>query len=256
LLPVFKIAQISDCHLLCQTDGLHYGANVYQNLLAVLQEIKCQHQVQAIVFTGDITQDHSEESYQLFVDAVQQSSLTIPFYYLAGNHDEHVLLDKYLSVPPFSSAKLLNEQNWQIVLLNSKSDTPKGLVSRSDLLAFESIVEPQKHQLVMMHHHPIDVGYFIDKHGLENQTKFWQTMNKFSSIKAITCGHVHQGLTLYSETSPVIPLFTCPATSIQFDISKTSSASNGQGAGYQILSLFTDGQINVNCYFLPRGLNV
>ncbi|MFB1000732.1 MAG: metallophosphoesterase [Colwellia sp.] len=54
--PVFKIAQITDCHLFSQTDGLHYGANVYQNLVAVLREIKSQTDIQVIVFTGDITQ--------------------------------------------------------------------------------------------------------------------------------------------------------------------------------------------------------
>ncbi|MFB0979481.1 MAG: metallophosphoesterase [Alteromonadaceae bacterium] len=250
--PVFKIAQITDCHLFSQTDGLHYGANVYQNLVAVLREIKSQTDIQVIVFTGDITQDHSEASYQLFVEAVLNSEINIPFYYLAGNHDEHELLDKYLSVPPFKSDKLINDPNWQVVLLNSKSDTPKGLVTQSDLLALESIVDERKHQLLMMHHHPLDVGYFMDKHGLVNQTQFWQTINKFPSIKGITCGHVHQSLTLYSNHTPSIPLFTCPATSIQFDTSKTSGASNGQSAGYRIFSLFPGGKVNSDSYFLSR----
>ena len=57
-----------------QTDGLHHGANVYHNLVSVLDDIKNQHLVDAIVFTGDITQDHSEKSYQLFVQAVEKQS--------------------------------------------------------------------------------------------------------------------------------------------------------------------------------------
>jgi len=256
LSPVYKIAQITDCHLFSETDGLHYGANVYQNLVSVLKEIKEQHTIQAIAFTGDITQDHSEASYQLFVEAVINSKIQIPFYYLAGNHDEHELLDKFLSVPPFKSEKLINGHGWQIVLLNSKSDTPKGLVTQGDLLGLAKIIDEQKHQLLMMHHHPLDVGYFMDKHGLVNQTQFWQTVNKFSSIKGITCGHVHQSLTLYSNQIPSIPLFTCPATSIQFDTSKDSGASNGQGAGYRVFSLFPDGKINAVSYFLSRELNV
>ncbi|MBA6337265.1 metallophosphoesterase [Colwellia sp. BRX8-7] len=252
LSSIFKIAQISDCHLFSQTDGLHHGANVYHNLVSVLDDIKNQHLVDAIVFTGDITQDHSEKSYQLFVQAVVESDIAIPFYYLAGNHDELELLDKYLSVPPFNREKVFNDKYWQIVLLNSKSETPKGLVTPSDLSAFESIVDDKKHQLVMMHHHPLDVGYFIDQHGLENQAEFWQTINKFSSIKAITCGHVHQALTLYSDQSPAIPLFTCPATSIQFDTNKSAGASNGQGPGYRVFSLFTDGKIKSDSYFLTK----
>ena len=238
-----------------QIDGLHYGANVYQNLVAVLDEIKIQHQVNAIVFTGDLTQDHSEASYQLFVQAVAQSGIQVPFYYLAGNHDEHALLDKYLSVPPFKTDKIINEKHWQIALLNSKSDTPKGLVTANELASLAATIDEDKHQLVMLHHHPVDVGYFIDRYGLENQRQFWQTITRYSSIKAIACGHVHQALTLYSAESSLVPLFTCPATSIQFDTRKNSGASNGQGAGYQVFSLFADGQFNTESYFLTRPLN-
>lgn len=252
LLPSFTFAQISDCHLFSQTDGLHYGANVYKNLVAVLQEINTKHSVNAIAFTGDITQDHTEASYQLFTQAVVNSDIKIPFYYLAGNHDEHDLLDKYLSTPPFSADKLINEKHWQIVLLNSKSDTPKGLVTPSELSTLGVHINKTKHQLIMMHHHPLDVGYFMDRHGLENQFQFWQTINKHSSIKAIACGHVHQSMTLYSNGPSPIPLFTCPATSIQFDTNKESGASNGQGAGYRIFSLYADGQINADSYFLSR----
>ncbi len=249
---IFLLAQISDCHLFSQADGFHYGANVYQNLVAVLDDIKNQHCVHAVCFTGDVTQDHSEDSYQLFVKAVVESGIEVPFYFLAGNHDEHELLDKYLSVPPFKTDKIINEQHWQVALLNSKSDTPKGIVSPSELLVFEANIEEDKHQLVMMHHHPVDVGYFIDRHGLDNQTQFWQVINEQPTIKAIACGHVHQALTLYSNESATIPVFTCPATSIQFDTSKNSGASNGQNAGYRIFSLYADGQIDTDSHFLSR----
>jgi Icc protein len=249
------LAQISDCHLFSQTSGMHYGANVYQNLVAVLNDIKKQQSVQAVIFTGDITQDHSDASYQLFVQAVTESGIEVPFYYLAGNHDEHELLDKYLSVAPFKNDKFINEQYWQIALVNSKSDTPKGFVTASELSALSKNIDKNKHQLIMMHHHPIDVGYFIDRHGLENQQAFWQTIVQQPSIKAIACGHVHQALTLSLAEAPSTPLFTCPATSIQFDTRKNSGASNGQSAGYRIFSLYSDGQLSTGSYFLARELN-
>jgi Icc protein len=255
LSAVFKIAQISDCHLFSQRNGIHHGANVYQNLRAVLHALKNQQALRAIIFTGDITQDHSEESYQLFVEAVLKSGIQVPFYYLAGNHDEHDLLDKHLSVPPFRNEKLVQIEEWQLILLNSKSDTPKGIVTSQELQAFESNIDEQKYQLIMMHHHPLDVGYFIDRHGLENQNQFWQSIHKFSSVKAITCGHVHQALMLNSNTTVSIPLFTCPATSIQFDTTKDSGASNGQGAGYRVFSLYADGKIIADSFFLSGQLN-
>jgi len=252
----FTLAQISDCHLFSQTNGMHYGANVYQNLVNVLQMIKTQYQVQAIIFTGDITQDHSEISYQRFTQAVMSCGITIPFYYLAGNHDEHELLDKYLSVSPFNNKKMITHDYWQIALLNSKSETPKGFVSEGELSALENNIDKTKHQLIMMHHHPLDVGYFIDRHGLTNQMQFWQTINNQQTVKAIACGHVHQAMTIYPEPEVKrVPLYTCPATSIQFDPHKDSGSSNGQGGGFRIFSLFANGEIETQCHFLARNIN-
>jgi len=252
----FIIAQISDCHLFSQTDGMHYGANVYQNLVNVLQIIKTKFKVQSIVFTGDITQDHSEISYQRFVQAVAACEITTPFYYLAGNHDEHELLDKYLSVAPFNKSKIISHEYWQIVLLNSKSETPKGHVAESKLLGLGNYIDSTKHQLMMMHHHPLDVGYFIDRHGLDNQMQFWQAIDKQHTIKAVACGHVHQAMMIYSKPGDRgIPLYTCPATSIQFDPSKDSGSSNGQGGGFRIFSLYANGQIDSHSHFLAGKIN-
>ena len=122
--------------------------------------------------------------------------------------------------------KVINEQYWQIVLLNSKSDTPKGLVTTQDLFALESTVDVQKHQLLMMHHHPVNIGYYIDKHGLINQDVFWQAINQLNdenmNIKAIACGHVHRASQLSKDQ---VDIYTCPATSVQFGDTKEKMAS-------------------------------
>ena len=65
----FTLAQISDSHLFADHNGMHHQTNVYQNLLKVLLAIKVQPMIDAMVFTGDLTQDHSEASYQLFMQA-------------------------------------------------------------------------------------------------------------------------------------------------------------------------------------------
>ena len=55
----FILVQITDCHLFADESGMHHGVNVYQNLINVLNKIKQLEQVDVIVFTGDLTQDHS-----------------------------------------------------------------------------------------------------------------------------------------------------------------------------------------------------
>lgn len=247
------LAQISDSHLFSCKQGLHHGYNVYENLQKVLQNIVSNPCIDYIVFTGDLTQDHSEQSYQNFVDCVAYCNVTVPVYYLAGNHDEPDLLAKYLSNAPFIAGKQINLLHWQVQLVDSKSATPAGYVSEKTLVKLKSAVKEQHHQLLMMHHHPIDVGYFIDEHGLENKNIFWQAINRYSNIKAIACGHVHGEHSLTKKLSNYktpLPLYTCPATSIQFDPSVDGVAALVKGPAYRLFNLHNHGQLTTEVVYL------
>ena len=245
------IAQISDSHLFSDSAGLHHQANVYQNLVNVLADIKKQPLLDAIVFTGDLTQDHSDESYQLFVEAFQACEITTPVYFVAGNHDEPELLSRYLSQAPFKQDKIIETAHWQVILLESKSATPAGVFSKAQANIAKSKIKPMKSQLLLMHHHAVDAGFFIDQHGLENKADFKQFLNQYPSIKAIGCGHIHQALTLPVLLSErTINLYTCPATSIQFDINSTTVKSNGQPPGYRIYTLAEHQEITSEVVFV------
>lgn len=247
----FTVAQISDCHLFAERDGLHHGANVYQNLLNVLLAIKQKPEVDVIVFTGDLTQDHSAESYLLFVQAFDVAQINIPVHYVAGNHDDPVLLDHYLSQPPFCQDKVIDSDYWQILLLESKSSTPSGIFDVAQANSRAASIDKNKFQLTFMHHHAVDVGYFIDDHGLTNKTEFQRFLTQTPSIKALGCGHIHQALTLkINLPGRVLNLYTCPATSIQFDIKSANVQSNGQSAGYRLFTMTDNEQIFSQEFFL------
>jgi len=222
----FVVAQFSDSHLFADKSGKHFDANVWQNLLLVLADLAKRDNIDCVVFTGDLTQDHSELSYQHFADAVKKAQLKIPVHFLAGNHDDRELLTKYLLPPIFQDSKTIGNDSWQIQLLDSKSDTPSGLVSRKSLQALSQHIDRDKFQLVMMHHHPVNIGYYIDKHGLLSQDHFWQTIMQLNEsgmkMKAIACGHVHRAVQLSKYN---VDIYTCPATSIQFGETKDKAGS-------------------------------
>ncbi|TMM47506.1 metallophosphoesterase [Colwellia ponticola] len=247
------LAQITDSHLFSSQQGLHHGYNVYENLKKVLQNIANNPSIDIIVFTGDLTQDHSEQSYQNFVDCVQECNITVPIYYVAGNHDDPELLAKYFSVAPFVADKEINLSHWQVQLIDSKSATPAGYVSDKTLVKLQSAIKKEKHQLLVMHHHPIDVGYFIDEHGLQNKAAFWQVLNGYNNIKAIACGHVHGERLLTKKLTNhkvALPLYTCPATSIQFDPCADGVAALAKGPAYRFFYLHADGQLTTNVVYL------
>jgi Icc protein len=241
------IAQISDCHLFAEPQQLHCKVNVYQNLVMILHQLSKNSIIDLIVFTGDLSQDHSDKSYQLFSDAVRQAKITAPVYYLAGNHDLTAQLNQYLNGVPFCQDKQFERENWQILLLDSKSATPAGRVSQASFDKLAQLIDKEKSQLIFMHHHPLDVGYFIDRHGLENKTQFWQEINAIPSIKGIACGHVHRGMTMTTERASV---YTCPATSIQFDPAVDGVSALDVGPGYRLLQLTQQGEISTELYYL------
>lgn len=242
-IPPFVIAQFSDCHLFADKKAKHLGANVWQNLLTVLADMAKRDNIDCAVFTGDLTQDHSELSYQHFVAGVKQAQLNMPVYFLAGNHDDNQLLSKYLIAPTFNNSSTISNDFWQIQLLDSKSDTPSGLVKQERLHALTQRIDKNKYQLLMMHHHPINIGHYIDKHGLLEQDVFWQTISKINgaqgNIKAIACGHVHRASQLSNQQ---VDIYTCPATSIQFGETKAQSSSTVPS--YRLFHLQSNGEIN------------
>ena len=238
----FTIAQFSDCHLFSDKSATHFGANVWQNLTQVLTDISLRETIDCAVFTGDLTQDHSEISYQHFVEAVVKAKLTIPVYFVAGNHDDTAMMSKYLTAPNFQTNHIINHDNWQVQLIESKSETPSGFFSHEALAELARRVDKNKFQLLMMHHHPVNIGYYIDKHGLINQDDFWQMVNKLNNdntiIKAIACGHVHRASQLSKDQ---VDIYTCPATSVQFGETKEKMAS--LMPSYRLLSLHSNGTI-------------
>jgi len=141
--------------------------------------------------------------------------------------------------------------HWQLHLLNSQTGTPSGLVKENECKDMLKRCSQNKNQLLMMHHHPIDVGYFIDRHGLVNKTEFIDVLTQVPNLKAITCGHVHNALNLsIPVANKSIPLFTCPATSIQFDKLANTVANSGLPAGFREFSLFADGCVNSKVHFV------
>lgn len=250
--PVVKLVQISDSHLFAETNGQHVGVNVYQNLIEVMHAISEINDLDAIIFTGDLTQDHTEQSYYRFTDALAASSISCPVYFLAGNHDDPEVLNDVLSAAGCKNEKLFSINNWQIALLNSKSATPAGYFNVKEHQPLLGKLAPAANKLFFMHHHPVDVGYFIDRHHLTNNEEFWKTINAVSNLRAVACGHVHQGATIsIGQGHNLVPLYTCPATSIQFDPKASTMKALDKGPGYRIFSLYDDGKIGTEVIYLP-----
>lgn len=258
-MPYFSIAQFSDSHLFADKQARHHGADVYQNLADVCQHIANNDAIDVAVFTGDLTQDHSQESYQRFATLVKEVLFNKAVYFVAGNHDELAMLNKELAGKPFHQAKSFSKGNWQFHLLHSKSATPAGFVDTKQLseLAVNTQANKAQFQFCFMHHHPVDVGYFIDRHGLTNQDEFWQVINHFNnfnhvhSLKGIACGHVHRAIDIPAQRPQrSIPVYACPATSIKFACDSEQLIAESVQPGYRLFDFHANGEIKTQVIYL------
>ncbi len=243
-----RIAQVTDTHLFADQNGEYFGVNTAAHFKKVLAKIS-QTSWDGVIFSGDLTQDHSEQSYVRFHELVNQAGLTCPVFWLPGNHDELDLLSQYLSGAPFNSAKVIRNSHWQLLLINTKGPTPAGDITACHLGHIkEQLAEHSDiNACVFGHHHPLPVGGYIDKHILENGEAHLKALSASNNLRAYVHGHVHNDYHTHFENTQII---ATPATSIQFDKGSSRWQQSDLGAGFRELHFLPNGEIHTQVHFL------
>lgn len=207
----FRLVQLTDCHLLARSDALYQGVQPYQQLAAVLHQL-ADNWPDAVLLTGDLSQDHSLASYQLLNTLFQQ--VPVPVFWLPGNHDDGQQLGELLAAPPFLPHKSLYAAGWQLVLLDSTGPTPAGYFPRERRVELAAQLDTHPAPCwLFAHHHPWPIGSSIDRHGWQDAAPFWQLLQQYPQVRGLAHGHCHHA---YRRRRQGIELVGCPATSVQF----------------------------------------
>ncbi|MAD75502.1 MAG: 3',5'-cyclic-nucleotide phosphodiesterase [Rheinheimera sp.] len=210
----YQIVQISDCHLLADMDdeyqGVKPGRYLQQAIRAVMDN-PCQ--PDAVILSGDLSQDHSRASYQLLVQIL--APLSCPVLVLPGNHDNYEHLNWLTGQTPVVAASSVQLPGWQLLLLDTKGDTPAGFFNarRRERLVRQFASSDAEGFWLFSHHHPLPLGSAIDKHGWQNAEPFWQLLATEPRVKGLAHGHCHHA---YTKEHQAIQLVGCPASSVQF----------------------------------------
>jgi 3',5'-cyclic-AMP phosphodiesterase len=232
---LLRIAHVTDCHLFADKQGEYFGVNSAAHLALALDHM-AQQQVDAVVFGGDLTQDHSVASYQLFAQLVHNSRLTCPLFWLPGNHDEIALLVQ-MSGGQISTAKRLIAKGVEILLLNSKGPTPAGWISAEHLTEISScLTQSANTQLLFCHHNPLPINGYLDKHMLENGPQLLNTLVNNGQVAALFHGHVHND---YQQRFRTLDIYATPASSVQFTKYSEHWQQQNRGPAYRMLTLNT-----------------
>lgn len=237
-----KLVQITDTHLYGHQNGTLLGLNTRESFQCVLDLVKANHpHPDAIIITGDISQDLSLESYQYLHEHLQP--FNCPKFLFEGNHDHPDYIEKVAQGNEYTK-QVVRSDHWQLVLLNSQVPTKvHGTLPTSQLALLEKCLNerPDLHTLISFHHHPIPMGSeWLDKIGLHNNQEFFDLIAQHSNVRAVLWGHVHQ------ESDRLINnvrYISTPSTCIQFKPEATEFTIDEAAPGYRWLALNADGTI-------------
>jgi len=239
-----KILQISDTHLFANDSGRLMGIDTAWTFNAVIEsvlELGLVHD--AVVVTGDLSQDESKESYLRLAQGLKE--LKMRAYCLPGNHDQgDGMKEAFAGSVDICSDRSFVIGYWQIILLNTAEERKVyGHLSEKELSFLDNCLgnKPDKHALIAMHHQPQPVGSaWMDNIALDNPGDFFAVVDKHKQVAGIIYGHVHQQ---FDGLRNAVKLMSSPSTCVQFEPGCASFAVDSAMPGYRWLRLYDDGRI-------------
>jgi len=248
-----KLLQITDTHLFADREKNLLGIKTVASYDAVVKHAeKYSGKCAAILSTGDLSQDHSAQSYLHFSERIK--SLNMPCYWLPGNHDmQSVMLPSLLS-EGLAQTKQIVSEHWQIILLDSQLEgVPHGHLSDEQLQFLKEKLQeyPNKYTLITVHHHILPVGAaWLDQHILKNNKQFIDLISQFPNVKAVLSGHVHQAFDVIKKG---VRYLTSPSTCVQFKPKNNDFAVDNKEPGYRHLILKKSGEIDTHVERIDAG---
>ncbi|WP_089527858.1 3',5'-cyclic-AMP phosphodiesterase [Pantoea ananatis] len=240
-----RILQVTDTHLFAGKHESLLGVNTWSSYDAVLDAIIAQQRdYDLIVASGDLSQDHSVEAYQHFVEGI--SRLPKPCVWLPGNHDfQPAMVDTLARAGINAHKHVLVGEHWQVVLLDSQVfGVPHGMLSDYQLDWLDNALArfPLRHTLVLLHHHPLASGCtWLDQHSLRNPHQLDAVLQRYPLAKTLVCGHIHQEMDVAWHGRRVL---ATPSTCVQFKPHCTSFTIDTLAPGWRWFTLHNDGQLD------------
>lgn len=202
-----RLVQVSDCHLPEDARTPFRGVNADANLARLEPAVRA-FSPDALVLTGDLSEDASTASYQRLADWA--ASFEVPVAWLPGNHDDLDRMRPVFDAAGFFGGPHLNAGVWTLVLLDSHwPDDPGGELDADRLRPLDEI-RPDFPAGVFVHHQPLPVGArWIDRVGMRAPERLWQRLRAGVRPRFVAFGHVHQRFRSQIEGVDVL---ACPSS--------------------------------------------
>ncbi|MBS1269723.1 MAG: 3',5'-cyclic adenosine monophosphate phosphodiesterase CpdA [Gammaproteobacteria bacterium] len=235
-----KVVQLTDTHLFGSPDGEQKGVNTYQTLRLVVNDVAAHHpDFDALILTGDLSQDETPESYEALKKLLSPIH-TAPIYAIPGNHEDVELMNTLLRGEDFFVLRDIRLSTWRIIMLNSRvPGRVYGRLGAEQVTRLkDSLRDATEHVIVAMHHPPVLVdSAWIDASRCFDGDELFAVIDD-PPVKAVVCGHVHQ---VFETTRNGVAILSTPSTCVQFKPDADDFAIDEVTPGYRVFELDPDG---------------
>lgn len=189
------IAQITDIHI-GKVGESPNGMDVRSNFLKVLEEVR-KSNVDYLVVSGDLCYDVGEIAIYQWIK-VQLEGLEVPYFVIAGNHDDSRMMAEIFDLRQhLHHGELFYDFNigggGKLIFL----DSSVGIVSEQQLDFMKQVCENSSIPCLLFVHHPptlANVPHMDRNYALQNIENVQDAIEAcVVSPQAIFCGHYHCG---------------------------------------------------------------
>lgn len=248
------LLHLTDTHLLDTPDDTLFGFNTRANLEQVLaQAVRLYPEVDYLLFTGDVSQTGSAQSYQIFQSII--AAYNIPVLCVPGNHDAPWQLNKIIPDSPTDSIVFKQHDRYSIVLMSSfVEDEHHGMLDEKCLTQLEQYLHSSDSALNIfaIHHPPVNINSrWLDELGLKNQSDLLQIINSSAQPSILLSGHIHQQLDIQINQ---LRLLATPSTCHQFETSVDDRQHQDQSmAAFRYVKISLPQQIETTVHYLANS---
>jgi Icc protein len=244
---------MTDLHLGPTADYVCRNFNTLDSFKTVLKAFDSKSNGKdMVVLTGDLASDSQPGAYQQLNKILTQNKKQA--IWLPGNHDDMLLMQKYLSDYPY--LPVYEHEYWAVLMIDSSvPGKPGGEISSQQLEQLEHNLERLKDKLVLvaMHHSPVSMNsLWLDEHRISNHQKLHSLLVANGNVKAVITGHVHQQ---YETEWEGIRVYSTPSTCFQFAEHSDQFTLSDKPPAYRWLELHSNGHIDtgINRVDFPEG---
>ena len=248
-MSIIRLLHISDIHLTDHGEPI-WGVNTMEHFHRLMNSVKQHSDVNAIIVSGDISNDGSIWSYK-YADGMFKE-LGIPTYWCIGNHDRPDSLQGSISFCEYLSE--VNILDWGFIMLNSvipdeinpDKNKARGFVSEEQLDLIRNASARYENLAIVLHHPPIETGGWLDRRILENRTALVETIRELNNVKLVMYGHIHCSTQIKQDG---VVYASAPAVSYAFNNSLAKFEIDYGAEGYNIIEI-ENGTISIMHYLL------